>query len=351
MSEVFVKLIFPRLLVRPLAWKTSGSPQTRNLVVIILEFQVNGSIGIVLKSRIGTELQKKLFLIHIYSEPLPEQVSVSPCVLFVRFVPVEGRTIRFWCAYCPARRYQNSKLTIPSIQRNGPWIKFIHGPLVTSGPAQPYRRTRRPPRAPRPEGRQASAPGRRCLGGPDPTIRLEDVRLRNLFRAGTVRDGTVSGAPGGAGGNCHYTITLYGVQELSAPSCRLLVPIPGFGPDIIRIYLDMHGIVRKVKGGLYICAHLRRGDFLYGRKNEVPTLESAADQLITVLVEQNLKTVFLCTDGDEAELLAPIGGTQHPRRDMSVTSGKRTTVASWATHSTLHRHTLTTTIFGQFRPP
>ncbi|CAB0006305.1 unnamed protein product, partial [Nesidiocoris tenuis] len=39
---------------------------------------VNGSIGIVLKSRIGTELQKKLFLIHIYSESLPEQVSVCP---------------------------------------------------------------------------------------------------------------------------------------------------------------------------------------------------------------------------------------------------------------------------------
>ncbi|CAB0007954.1 unnamed protein product, partial [Nesidiocoris tenuis] len=41
---------------------------------------VNGSIVIVLKSRIGTELQKKLFLIHIYSESLPEQVSVCPCV-------------------------------------------------------------------------------------------------------------------------------------------------------------------------------------------------------------------------------------------------------------------------------
>ncbi|CAB0012141.1 unnamed protein product [Nesidiocoris tenuis] len=37
---------------------------------------VNGSIVIVLISRIGTELQKKLFLIHIYSESLPEQVSV-----------------------------------------------------------------------------------------------------------------------------------------------------------------------------------------------------------------------------------------------------------------------------------
>ncbi|CAB0003196.1 unnamed protein product, partial [Nesidiocoris tenuis] len=40
--------------------------------------RVNGSIGIVLKSRIGTELQKKLFLIHIDSESLPEQVSVCP---------------------------------------------------------------------------------------------------------------------------------------------------------------------------------------------------------------------------------------------------------------------------------
>ncbi|CAB0005144.1 unnamed protein product [Nesidiocoris tenuis] len=39
---------------------------------------VNGSIGIVLKSRIGTEPEEKLFLIHIYSESLPEQVSVCP---------------------------------------------------------------------------------------------------------------------------------------------------------------------------------------------------------------------------------------------------------------------------------
>ncbi|CAB0010900.1 unnamed protein product, partial [Nesidiocoris tenuis] len=42
---------------------------------------VNGSIVIILKSRIGTELQKKLFLIHIYSESLPEQVSVCPRTL------------------------------------------------------------------------------------------------------------------------------------------------------------------------------------------------------------------------------------------------------------------------------
>ncbi|CAB0020995.1 unnamed protein product, partial [Nesidiocoris tenuis] len=43
--------------------------------VLAIPTLVNGSIVIVLKSRIGTELQKKLFLIHIYSESLPEQVS------------------------------------------------------------------------------------------------------------------------------------------------------------------------------------------------------------------------------------------------------------------------------------
>ncbi|CAB0005094.1 unnamed protein product, partial [Nesidiocoris tenuis] len=45
---------------------------------------VNVSIEIVLKSRIGTELQKKLFLLHIYSESLPEQVQnmIKSCHTF-----------------------------------------------------------------------------------------------------------------------------------------------------------------------------------------------------------------------------------------------------------------------------
>ncbi|CAB0010805.1 unnamed protein product [Nesidiocoris tenuis] len=53
-------------------------------------FRVNGSIVIVLKSRIGTELQKKLFLIHIYSESLPEQVSVCPQLPCSRLGPILG---------------------------------------------------------------------------------------------------------------------------------------------------------------------------------------------------------------------------------------------------------------------
>ncbi|CAB0004689.1 unnamed protein product [Nesidiocoris tenuis] len=51
------------------------------------EVQANGSIVIVLKSRIGTELQKKLFLMHIYSESLPEQVSNRPQNLHTRWPP------------------------------------------------------------------------------------------------------------------------------------------------------------------------------------------------------------------------------------------------------------------------
>ncbi|CAB0003050.1 unnamed protein product [Nesidiocoris tenuis] len=49
---------------------------------------VNVSIVIVLKLRIGTELQKKRLLNHIYSESLPEQVSVSSSV--VTLVKLDG---------------------------------------------------------------------------------------------------------------------------------------------------------------------------------------------------------------------------------------------------------------------
>ncbi|CAB0011131.1 unnamed protein product, partial [Nesidiocoris tenuis] len=43
-------------------------------------YNARGSVGIVLKSRIGTEPQKKLSLINIYSESLPEQATMCPSV-------------------------------------------------------------------------------------------------------------------------------------------------------------------------------------------------------------------------------------------------------------------------------
>ncbi|CAA9998442.1 unnamed protein product [Nesidiocoris tenuis] len=46
-----------------------------NTSIYSVNIEVITLVMIVLKSRIGTELQKKLILIHIYSESLPEQVS------------------------------------------------------------------------------------------------------------------------------------------------------------------------------------------------------------------------------------------------------------------------------------
>ncbi|CAA9994038.1 unnamed protein product, partial [Nesidiocoris tenuis] len=60
---------------------------------------VNGSIVIVLKSRIGTELQKKLFLIHIYSESLPEQVSS----FLIELPLVLGKESKKLSAFSPLR--------------------------------------------------------------------------------------------------------------------------------------------------------------------------------------------------------------------------------------------------------
>ncbi|CAB0014681.1 unnamed protein product [Nesidiocoris tenuis] len=57
-----------------------GRDGTYSIIAKIITFSER-SIGIVLKSRIRTELQKKLFLIHICSESLPEQASVCPSVV------------------------------------------------------------------------------------------------------------------------------------------------------------------------------------------------------------------------------------------------------------------------------
>lgn len=53
---------------------------------------------------------------------------------------------------------------------------------------------------------------------------------------------------------------------------------------------------RESKGGEYLCAHLRRADFLYGREKTTPTLLSAAKQIKMKLKELNLEKVFISSD-------------------------------------------------------
>lgn len=58
----------------------------------------------------------------------------------------------------------------------------------------------------------------------------------------------------------------------------------------------------KAFGGNYLCAHLRRGDFLHGRESTTPTLKSSALQIKYHLQNHNLSTVFLATDASAFEI-------------------------------------------------
>ncbi|XP_073828222.1 O-fucosyltransferase 2 [Musca autumnalis] len=55
-------------------------------------------------------------------------------------------------------------------------------------------------------------------------------------------------------------------------------------------------------GGPYLCVHLRRGDFLYGRETTTPSLKSSALQVKYHLLNYNLSTVFLATDATAFEI-------------------------------------------------
>lgn len=58
---------------------------------------------------------------------------------------------------------------------------------------------------------------------------------------------------------------------------------------------------RNAKGGPYLAVHLRRKDFLRGRPNDSPTLQSVNNQIVKLLNQLKLTTVFLATDSSEEE--------------------------------------------------
>ncbi|EDW43827.1 GDP-fucose protein O-fucosyltransferase 2 [Drosophila sechellia] len=60
---------------------------------------------------------------------------------------------------------------------------------------------------------------------------------------------------------------------------------------------------RNAKGGDYLCAHLRRGDFVRSREATTPTLKTAAQQVKQLLRAFNVTTVFLATDATPYELM------------------------------------------------
>jgi hypothetical protein len=51
-----------------------------------------------------------------------------------------------------------------------------------------------------------------------------------------------------------------------------------------------------VSGGPYMCVHLRRKDFLWGRPKQVPSIRGAARQIRAHLEQLKLTSVFVATD-------------------------------------------------------
>lgn len=58
---------------------------------------------------------------------------------------------------------------------------------------------------------------------------------------------------------------------------------------------------RKAIGGDYLCVHMRRADFVYGREAQLPTLRSVANQIKRALAELGLHKVYLSSDCSGSE--------------------------------------------------
>ena len=57
----------------------------------------------------------------------------------------------------------------------------------------------------------------------------------------------------------------------------------------------------QAKGGEYLGVHLRRKDFLYARKSEVPSMKDAIAQIKEYMALAKVDKVFIATDGVDGE--------------------------------------------------
>ena len=56
-------------------------------------------------------------------------------------------------------------------------------------------------------------------------------------------------------------------------------------------------------GGPYLSVHLRRGDYVYARAGDIPSITGAANQINKLLKRHKLKKVFVATDATKEGML------------------------------------------------
>lgn len=55
----------------------------------------------------------------------------------------------------------------------------------------------------------------------------------------------------------------------------------------------------SAKGGPYLGVHLRRKDFIWGHREDVPSLKGAVKKMRSLMKKHKLDNVFVATDADE----------------------------------------------------
>ncbi|CAB1347090.1 unnamed protein product [Coregonus sp. 'balchen'] len=58
----------------------------------------------------------------------------------------------------------------------------------------------------------------------------------------------------------------------------------------------------SARGGPYLGVHLRRKDFIWGHREDVPSLKGAVKKIRSLMKKNNLDRVFVATDADDEEL-------------------------------------------------
>ncbi|MGH0149699.1 UNVERIFIED_CONTAM: hypothetical protein FKN15_035883 [Acipenser sinensis] len=67
-------------------------------------------------------------------------------------------------------------------------------------------------------------------------------------------------------------------------------------------WTQMKSKLGSAKGGPYLGVHLRRKDFIWGQKKDVPSLKGAVKKMCSIMKKHKLDKVFVATDAAEEEL-------------------------------------------------
>ena len=71
--------------------------------------------------------------------------------------------------------------------------------------------------------------------------------------------------------------------------------------DVAKDWRMQHNVERKERGGAYGCVHLRRGDFARSRRDQVPSIKWAGQQLSKRMKDLKLEMLFVSSDASKKE--------------------------------------------------